>query len=89
MEYCTGGSTVELLEVLGRPFTEYELSSFYHEVSFSIRFSALTFNKVLKGLEYLHKSHFIHRDLKPQNILVSGSGIPKIGTLNTRSLFHL
>ena len=27
--------------------------------------------QILKGVEYLHRSHFWHRDLKPQNLLLT------------------
>lgn len=33
---------------------------------------------VLRGLEAIHESGYIHRDIKPQNILIDASGVPKI-----------
>lgn len=35
--------------------------------------------QTLKGLEYLHMSWIMHRDLKPNNLLVNREGILKIG----------
>ena len=35
--------------------------------------------QTLKGLEYLHLNWILHRDLKPNNLLVTASGILKIG----------
>jgi cyclin-dependent kinase len=34
--------------------------------------------QLLKGIEYIHKHKVLHRDLKPQNLLVSKEGIIKI-----------
>ncbi|KAI0000057.1 kinase-like domain-containing protein [Russula vinacea] len=37
--------------------------------------------QLLNGLLYLHDSHILHRDLKPANILITSTGIVKIGDL--------
>lgn len=39
------------------------------------------------GVEFLHGRGFIHRDLKPGNILVSDTWIPKIADFATAKLF--
>lgn len=34
--------------------------------------------QLLKGVAYIHKFKILHRDLKPQNLLISREGILKI-----------
>lgn len=38
----------------------------------------LVFEKVIGGFEHLEREGILHRDIRPSNILVSGSGEPKI-----------
>ncbi|XP_061400055.1 cyclin-dependent kinase 7 [Musca vetustissima] len=41
----------------------------------------------LKGLEYLHMNWILHRDLKPNNLLVNSEGILKIGDFGLAKFF--
>ncbi|KAK9241136.1 kinase-like domain-containing protein [Lipomyces kononenkoae] len=67
MEYCAGGS----------------LDAIYHHVSArGGRIGELVLGKiaegVLSGLSYLHERRIIHRDIKPQNILLDKNGQVKL-----------
>lgn len=43
--------------------------------------------QTLKGLEYLHLNWILHRDLKPNNLLIGGDGILKIGDFGLAKFF--
>lgn len=64
MEYCDGGSVVDIMDVLGRALSEREIQSIVH----------LT----LIGLQFLHSKGIIHNDIKAANILFTQSGQLKI-----------
>lgn len=57
MEYCNSGNLLDFVETQNRPFTEKEIIPLMMDV--------------LEGLAYAHFKGFIHRDLKPQNILLT------------------
>lgn len=66
------------------------LSSFRH-FSFS-RFQTATQNfcyQILTGLRYCHAHSVMHRDLKPQNILVSNKNIVKLADFGLGRVFSL
>ncbi|KAJ6636282.1 Cyclin-dependent kinase 7 [Pseudolycoriella hygida] len=41
----------------------------------------------IRGLEYLHLNFILHRDLKPNNLLINSSGILKIGDFGLAKFF--
>ncbi|KOB66542.1 Uncharacterized protein OBRU01_20955 [Operophtera brumata] len=59
MEYMVGGDMKSLLGVYG--FLEESMAVFY-------------IAEVVLALDYLHKHHIVHRDVKPDNMLISNTG---------------
>lgn len=82
MEYMAAGSLKELLDVVG-PFPEEAV--------------ATVLKSLCKGLDYVHKGHKLHRDIKAANILLSEQGEVKLadfgvagqmtGTVRQRNTF--
>ena len=64
MEYCNAGSVADVIKITGRTLNEVEIASICHAV--------------LRGLEYLHDTKKIHRDVKADNILLDHLGNAKL-----------
>jgi len=43
-----------------------------------VKYGIYILKEVLKGLTHVHKNHILHRDLKPDNIMISDEGVVKI-----------
>ncbi len=56
LEYCNPGSVADIIKITKKTLTEAEIASICHAV--------------LRGLEYLHDTKKIHRDIKAGNILL-------------------
>lgn len=63
LEYVSGGSIASLLAKFGK-FQENVIRSYTRQI--------------LKGLDYLHQRHIMHRDIKGANILIDKSGVVKL-----------
>lgn len=67
IEYCDVGSVSDVMKATGEPLNEQQICCIMYQA--------------LKGLEYLHSKHKIHRDIKAGNILVTYAGDCKLGML--------
>ena len=75
MEYADDGDLSTKIKLLLKNKLQFEESTIW---------SILI--QILEGLNYLHKSHVIHRDLKSANIFLTKKGIIKIGDLNVSTI---
>uniref|UniRef100_A0AAR5QGE2 Protein kinase domain-containing protein n=1 Tax=Dendroctonus ponderosae TaxID=77166 RepID=A0AAR5QGE2_DENPD len=64
IEYCDGGALDSIMTELEKPLTELQI--------------AYVCQNMCKGLQFLHKSHVIHRDVKAGNVLLTMAGGVKI-----------
>ena len=66
MEHCAAGSVADIMKVNRTLMTEDQIASICRHT--------------LLGLEYLHNSLKIHRDIKAGNLLLDEKGVSKLGT---------
>lgn len=62
------------------PYMEHDLSGMLDnpEIHVSEPMRKSYMQQLLRGLNYLHQNHILHRDMKAANLLISNSGILKI-----------
>lgn len=65
IEYCDGGAVDSIMTELEKPLNEAQI--------------AYVCQNMCTGLEFLHKTHIIHRDLKAGNVLLTMAGGVKLG----------
>ena len=64
MEFCSGGSVSDIMRVTRKTLTEPQIVSVVRDM--------------LKGLQFLHSKHKIHRDVKAGNVLLNSKGVGKL-----------
>ncbi|KAG6834753.1 hypothetical protein H0H93_007604, partial [Arthromyces matolae] len=75
-------------------YAEHDFLQVIHHCSQTLRtmpslpFLKSLIHQLLNGVLYLHSSHILHRDLKPANILITSSGVVKIGDLGLARLIY-
>ena len=76
LEYCEGGSLFDVMVSRNGVLSLVE--------------AAPKFLEVLDGLAYAHEKGFVHRDLKPQNILLTArtGGVAKVGDFGLAKSFE-
>lgn len=77
-------------------YAEFDLIYLKQHIDFDQDDIRYIMNRILQGIEFMHKNHILHRDLKPANILVNKNGVVKLGDFGlarkldtTKSLYTL
>lgn len=65
IEFCGGGAVDSIMVDLEKPLSEKQIRYICHEMCV--------------GLEFLHRSHVIHRDIKAGNVLLTNEAAVKLG----------
>lgn len=65
IEYCNGGAVDSIMTELEKPLNESQI--------------AYVCQSMTEGLQFLHKVHVIHRDIKAGNVLLTMDGGVKLG----------
>ncbi|TKR76936.1 hypothetical protein L596_017998 [Steinernema carpocapsae] len=97
LQNCRHENIVELFEVIEEDNTvslvmEYLTTNLKNVISdvrrpINDHYLRFYFIQLFKGVDFLHKSHVMHRDLKPDNILISSSNKLKITDFGQSCLY--
>lgn len=75
LEYCAGGDLFNAIVKTG--WKRQLLPERY-----------CIFKQIAYGLRYLHQADVVHRDMKPENVLISGNGIAKLCDFGVSAYGH-
>eukprot|EP01111_Echinosteliopsis_oligospora_P004162 TRINITY_DN1659_c0_g1_i1.p1 TRINITY_DN1659_c0_g1~~TRINITY_DN1659_c0_g1_i1.p1 ORF type:complete len:358 (-),score=80.05 TRINITY_DN1659_c0_g1_i1:15-1088(-) len=65
MEFCNGGAVLDVINAMQKPLKEEQIAAIcYH---------------ILLGLQFMHSSKILHRDIKAGNVLLTIDGRAKLG----------
>lgn len=78
-QFLDGGMTADDLPFYAMEFVEGRpIDEFCAEENLSLEKRLAVFRQVCSAVGYAHQNLVVHRDLKPQNILVTADGTPKL-----------
>ncbi|KAH3687046.1 hypothetical protein WICPIJ_001959 [Wickerhamomyces pijperi] len=75
MEYCSAGDLYTLISKTNQEGLHYMTSDCF-------------FKQILNGIHFMHTAGVAHCDLKPENVLLTSTGIAKISDFGTAAVFR-
>ena len=82
-EYIPNGSLASVVDCFNSDEDEMGLRDRWNDT-----LALITVYGVASGMAYLHESHIIHRDMKPENILLDGNLYPRITDFGLSKIFE-